>query len=145
MIPWHLHHHGDELQQINMNWKGFLHNISQWLWAFTNDKIDVQSHLQGSIIMKTIILVVIIRVIPMSSWQAMASSSEKICVTPIGFKQVHEEIITYSSRKCHNYTMQYRTSSILLTISILSMLPTTWNNTKHTEDIHETVEKSVWR
>jgi hypothetical protein len=57
-------------------------------------------------------------------------------------KQVHEEIITYSSRKCHNYTMQYRTSTILTTISILSILPT-WNNTKHTENIHETVEKPV--
>jgi hypothetical protein len=86
-LLWHLHHHGDELQQINMNWKGFLHNISQSLSSFTNDKIDVQSHMQGAIIMKMIILVMIMRVIPMSSWQAMPSSCEKTCVITIGFKQ----------------------------------------------------------
>jgi hypothetical protein len=30
MISWHLHHHGGELQPINMDWKGSCaHNVGQ--------------------------------------------------------------------------------------------------------------------
>jgi hypothetical protein len=67
MIPWHVHHHGGVLQTINMNYEKLLHNVSWSSTSSINGKIDVQSHLQGSMVMKMVDFIMIRHVVPMFS------------------------------------------------------------------------------
>jgi hypothetical protein len=67
MFPWHVHHHGGVLQIINMDYEKFLHNVGWSSTSSINGKIDVQPHLQGSMVMKMVDFIMIRHVVPMFS------------------------------------------------------------------------------